>query len=68
MSAAAKPHLRVIAGQPVVVASRESPLAAARRRAGGTFGWERPGFKWQQGATVLTPEWLAEQVAKRRKP
>jgi hypothetical protein len=68
----AKPHLKVVQGQPVVVADRtppplrENPLAAARRRAGGVFGWERPGFKWQQGPTVLTPEWLAEQKAKRK--
>jgi hypothetical protein len=71
----AKPRLKIVSAQPVdepqgsssSTSSRESPLAAARRRAGGSFGWERPEFAWQQGATVLTPEWLAEQKAKRRK-
>lgn len=64
----AKPHLKVIAGRPVVVQAdpdRESPLAAARRRAGGVFGWERKDFKWTQGATVL-PIWLMRRMQEKK--
>jgi hypothetical protein len=70
----AKPHLKVVHGQPVVVSDRtppplrENPLAAARRRAGGVFGWEKSAkeFPWTLEPRVLTTEWLAEQQSKRK--
>lgn len=58
-----KPHLRVIAGRPVVIEQRETKLEAAKRRYGDRpFGHE-PGtaFRWAPNPTVLT-DWLSKRT------
>jgi hypothetical protein len=42
----------------------ETRVDAARRRAGGSFGYERKDFEWKSGPTVLT-QWLTNRLSKK---
>lgn len=71
MSAAAeKPHFKVIAGRPVNVERRESPVESARRRFGRPFAHES-GSEWKRGVGLhdepILACWLARRLQGRQK-
>lgn len=58
MSAEQKPRLKIMAGRPVEIGTRETPVQAAKRRYGKPFAFERGAkFEWKSGPSVLD-QWL----------
>ena len=53
-----KPRFTIIAGRPVEIPRRESPVEAARRRFGRRFAHE-PGSDWKPQPELYLTRWLA---------
>lgn len=61
-----KPHLRIVAGRPVLTSRKEEDerIAKARERFGRPFAHEH-GATWRPRETPLLAEWMAGRIKER---